>query len=145
VPNSNPREEILADRPQPRPTRDSAFYWEGALRGELLGQRCSGCSEFRHPPRPMCPSCLSVEWQAIRLTGRGRIYSWMLPVHPRMPIFEYPLICVLVDLEEGIRIFSNLYQCAPEDVATGMQVEVFFAPTKNGKAVPVFRPIEGNK
>ncbi len=59
-----------------------------------------------------------------------------------MPMFEYPLICVLVDLEEGIRIFSNLYECQPADVATGMQVEVFFMPTKNGKAVPVFRPIQ---
>jgi hypothetical protein len=58
-----------------------------------------------------------------------------------MPMFEYPLVCVLVDLEEGIRIFSNLYECAPEDVEVGMPVEVFFARTKNDKAVPVFRPV----
>jgi uncharacterized OB-fold protein len=60
-------------------------------------------------------------------------------------MFDDPLICVLVDLEEGIRIFSNLYECEPADVVTGMQVEVFFVPTKNRKAVPVFRPLEGGK
>ena len=56
-------------------------------------------------------------------------------------MFEYPLICVLVDLEEGIRIFSNLYECEPEEVENGMPVEVFFLPTKNDKKIPVFRPI----
>lgn len=127
-------------RPQPLPSRNSAFFWEGAERGELLGQRCTSCQLFRHPPRPMCPSCLSVDWEAVRLSGRGRVHSWMLPVHPRLPMFEYPLVCVLVDLEEGIRLFSNLYECAPEDIEVDMPVEVFFVPTRNDKAVPVFRP-----
>lgn len=128
------------ERPQPLPSRNSAFFWEGALREELLGQRCSECQVFRHPPRPMCPRCQSVEWDIVRLSGRGRIHSWMQPVHPKLPMFEYPLLCVLVDLEEGIRLFSNLYDCAPEDVKPDMPVEVFFVDTKNEKKVPVFRP-----
>ena len=127
-------------RPQPLPTRNSAFYWEGAERGEFLGQRCGECKRFRHPPRPMCPACQSVVQEIVPLSGRGVIYSYMFPVHPQMPMFDYPLTCVLVDLEEGIRVFSNLYECAPEDVEVGMPVEVFFVPTAGDKAVPVFRP-----
>lgn len=122
------------------PSRDSAFFWEGALRGELLGQRCSGCGVFRHPPRPMCPHCRCFEWQAVPLSGRGTVYAWIRPVHPKLPMFEDPLICVLVDLEEGIRLFSNLEGCAPEAVEVGLPVEVAFAPTLGDQAVPVFRP-----
>jgi len=50
---------------------------------------------------------------------------------------------VLIDLEEGIRIFSNLYDCEKEDVRIGMPVEVFFVPTAGDKKVPVFRPAKG--
>ncbi len=135
------QEEIQWQRPQPLPSRNSAFFWEGAERGELLGQRCVECKRFRHPPRPMCPGCQSVEQEVVPLSGRGVVYAWMQPVHPKLPMFEDPLVCVLVDLEEGIRIFSNLYECEPEEVAIGLPVEVFFAKTKGDKAVPVFRPL----
>ncbi len=134
-----------ARRPQPIPSRDSLPFWEGAARGELLGQRCADCMLFRHPPRPMCPSCQSVNWEWIRLSGRGRIAAWMLPAHPRIPLFDYPLVCVLVDLDEGIRIFSNLYECDPDRVRNGMAVKVFFVPTAGDKQVPVFRPVQGER
>jgi uncharacterized OB-fold protein len=133
-------EEFRMERPQPLPSRNSAFYWEGAERGEFLGQRCGDCKIFRHPPRPMCPKCQSVHQEIVPLSGRGVVYSYMFPVHPQMPMFEYPLCCVLVDLDEGIRIFSNLYECDRADVKIGIPVEVFFEKTKGDKAVPVFRP-----
>jgi len=136
------QDETRWERPAPLPSRNSQFFWDAVEREELLGQRCTNCHAFRHPPRPMCPHCLDVSWEGVPLSGRGTVHSWMLPVHPRLPMFEYPLICVLVDLEEGIRIFSNLYECAPEEVENGMPVEVFFVPTRDDKKVPVFRPIK---
>jgi uncharacterized OB-fold protein len=132
-------------RPQPIPSRNSAFYWEGAERREFLGQRCAQCKRFRHPPRPMCPECQSVKQEIVPLSGRGVVYSYMFPVHPRMPMFDDPLCCVLVDLEEGIRIFSNLEGCAKEDVMVGMPVEVDFAETAGDKIVPIFRPAKEAK
>ena len=132
-------------RPAPMPGRDSAPFWDGAARGELLGQRCADCGRFRHPPRPMCPACQSVKTAWVRLSGRGRVAAHMRPVHPRIPMFDYPLVCVLVDLEEGIRLFSNLYECEPERVENGMEVEVFFVPTAGDKQVPVFRPVQGGR
>lgn len=137
------QDEIRWERPEPLPSRNSAFFWEGVNREELLGQQCSGCEVFRHPPRPMCPKCQSTDWQATPLSGRGKVHAWMQPVHPKLPMFEYPLVCALVDLDEGIRLFSNIYECAPEDVHEGMEVEVFFVPTNNEKKVPVFRPCSG--
>ena len=67
-------EEFRMERPQPLPSRNSAFYWEGAERGEFLGQRCGDCKTFRHPPRPMCPKCQSVHQEIIPLSGRGVVY-----------------------------------------------------------------------
>ena len=47
---------------------------------------------------------------------------------------------MLVDLEEGIRLVSNLAEIAPEDVSIGMAVEVFYEEFDDGLVLPQFRP-----
>ena len=118
---------------------DNRFFWEGVEEGRLLLQRCSGCGELRHPPGPMCPSCLSLEWQAEEASGRGTIYSWVLSHHPTEPDAE-PRVVVLVDLEEGVRLVANLQGVPATEVATGLAVEAFFAEV-GGVLLPQFRPV----
>jgi uncharacterized OB-fold protein len=117
---------------------DNRFFWQGVQEGRLLLQRCSGCGELRHPPGPMCPSCLSLDWEAEEASGRGTVYSWVLSHHPTEPDAE-PRIVVLVDLEEGVRLVANLQGVAPSDVVNDLPVEVFFAPV-DGVVLPQFRP-----
>ena len=49
-----------------------------------------------------------------------------MPQHPPMPLMEYPYIVALVELDEGVRLVSNLCEIAPDDVQVGMPVEVFY-------------------
>jgi uncharacterized OB-fold protein len=128
-------------RPDPVVTSDTRFFWEGVERGKLLAQQCQECKAFRHPPRAMCPGCNSLQWDAVPLSGKGEVYSWLLPRHPLVPDFESPLIVALIDLEEGIRLLSNVIGISPDDLDNGQAVEVCYAPTKGGKAVPVFKPV----
>jgi uncharacterized OB-fold protein len=130
----------VTSRPAPRPTEDSAVYWDAVARRELIAQRCRVCGELRHPPRPMCPHCRSLEWEEQRLAGTGSLYSYAVLHHPRSPRFEYPVIAALVDLDEGVRIVSNLVGVEPADIRIGMRCTVDFEPTSDGGTVPVFRP-----
>ncbi|ETB49525.1 hypothetical protein O974_05930 [Mycobacterium avium 11-0986] len=93
---------------------------------KLLIQRCSGCGKLRHPPRPMCPHCRSLDWQAVGSSGRGTVYSYVMPHEPKFPFFEYPYIVVLVELEEGVRLVSNLTGIDPAEVTPGLPVEVYY-------------------
>ncbi|MCA9509355.1 MAG: Zn-ribbon domain-containing OB-fold protein [Myxococcota bacterium] len=127
-------------RPAPNASRDGAFFWEGCKRGVLLGQRCASCKRFRFPPRPMCPHCQSVEREEVELSGRATLYSWAKPVHPPLPMFPPGYLIALVELEEGMRMLSNLCDVEPADIEVGMPLEVFFAPTADGGAVHQFRP-----
>src|SRR5262245_47044041 len=111
-----------ARRPRPAISDDTRFFWEGVGRGELLIQRCAACRALRHPPRPMCPACRSVEWDAVRASGRGRVHSYVVPHHPRLPAFPDRYVVALVDLDEGTRLVTNLVDVAPEDVRIGMPV-----------------------
>jgi len=47
---------------------------------------------------------------------------------------------VLVDLDAGVRIMSNVVGCPPEAVTAGMRVMVAWEPLSEGRNLPVFRP-----
>jgi uncharacterized OB-fold protein len=133
----------MAMRLAPSASPDTAFFWDGLREQKLLIQRCKSCSALRHPPRPMCPKCNSLEWDTLPSSGRGVVYSWVMPQHPRFPFFEYPYIVVLVELAEGVRLVSNLCGIAPDGVRVGMPVEVFYETFENDVVLHQFRPRAG--
>ena len=76
----------------------------------------------------------------VDLAGTGVVYSYALLHHPQHPAFSYPVPAVLVDLDEGVRIVSNLVGIDPNQIRIGMEVEVAFEPAEDDMAVPVFKP-----
>ncbi len=68
------------------------------------------------------------------------VYSYSILHHPQNPAFEYPVLAALIDLDEGVRVLSNLVEVDPCDIAIGMAVTVEFRPTRHDGAVPVFKP-----
>jgi hypothetical protein len=88
----------------------------------------------------MCPYCRSLEWSEQRLVGAGSLYSHAVLHHPRSPLFAYPVLAALVDLDEGVRIVTNLVDIEPNDIRIGMRLVVAFERTSDGGTVPVFRP-----
>ena len=85
-------------------------------------------------PHPYTPAdaeswlshCRSLDWQAVESSGRGTVYSYVMPHEPKFPFFEYPYIVVLVELEEGVRLVSNLTGIDPAEVTPGLPVEVYY-------------------
>jgi uncharacterized OB-fold protein/acyl dehydratase len=127
-------------RPRPAVSPDTAFFWEGAANGELLIQRCAACGTLRHPARPMCGRCGSLEWDTVRSSGRGEVYSFVVMHHPIVPAFEMPYVVALIQLEEGTRLVSNLVDIEPADVRIGLPVEVVFTRVDDEMTLPLFRP-----
>jgi len=92
----------------------------------------------------MCPHCRSVRRETVKLSGRGKVYSWIIPRHPPPVGFAEAPIVALIELDEGIRLVSNVVEATPGSVRAGLAVEVCFVPTRGGRAVPVFRPRQGD-
>jgi uncharacterized protein len=135
------REEGSVTRPDPLVTEDSEVFWLAADDSRLVAQRCSACGALRHPPRPMCPHCHSLDFEPQELSGRGTVYSFAVLHHPQNPAFEYPVLAALIDLEEGVRLMSNLRGMGPSEVRIGMPVAVNYVPTVGGHQVPVFEAV----
>ena len=127
-------------RPRPSINRDNQFWFDGAVEGRLLIQRCVGCGDLRHPPGPVCPSCHSFEWDSVEASGRGTIYSYVVNHHPQLPAFDYPLPIALIELEEGTRLLSNLVGFDIEAIEVGQPVEVEFIEHDDDLTLPAFHP-----
>ena len=127
------------EKPLPRPTEDSAPFWEAAFRGELCMQRCGSCQHVRFPPSLLCPRCLSDVAEWVPLSGRGRIYSWVVVHHSQHPAFnpDAPYNVVIVELDEGPRLHGNLV--GGDEIHIGMAVEVVFDKVSDDTALVRWR------
>jgi len=127
--------------PLPRPSGLSKVFWDACEEGRLVYQRCVRCETAVFNPSPVCPMCLSQELAWHDSAGRGAIYSWSVAYRPMSSSFTAPYAPIIVDLDEGYQMVSNLIDCAVDDVAIGLRVRVDFREV--GKmTLPYFRPDE---
>jgi uncharacterized OB-fold protein len=131
---------VLAERPLPRPDDATEPYWQGCREGELRMQRCQPCGHMRFPPRPMCPRCQSFDAGWVAVSGRGRVYSWVVCHPPLLPAFQEraPLVVLLVELDESpdLRIVGNLLGDESGPIEIGMPVEVVFEEVTSEVTLP---------
>jgi uncharacterized protein len=121
------------------PKRDQDFFWEGVDQGKLLFQKCAECGTLRHPPAPMCAECQSLKWTPQQLPGKGTVFSWLISRHPNDPTVPARTV-VLVELEEGVRLVTNLVE--GETTEIGRPVELAIGEME-GVTLPLFRNVRG--
>ena len=127
------------ERIRPVENHDSKHYWQGLRDGKLLIQKCDDCATHRHPPQPMCENCQSLKWSTTESSGNGTIHSYTVMHYPEIPPFDYPNAIVLVDLEEGVRITSQLIGVEPEDIQIGSAVTAHPTEVQDGLSLPIFK------
>jgi len=133
-----------ANFPSPIPDFDAEEFWAGCNRDELLMQRCCACKKFRWLPRPMCPFCHSLEREWIKMSGRGKVYSWTIVTHPVHPaaVSKVPYNVVQVQLDEDSELImvTNLVGTRNEDIRIGLPVQAVFEEHEPGVKLPKFKP-----
>jgi len=131
------------ERPLPKPTPETAHFWEGTRAGELRLQRCDACDHVYFPPRPFCPQCASRSVSVFAASGRATLESYVISHRPSRG-FEPPYAIALVTLEEGPRMMTNIVDCdqTPEALALDMPLSVAFAPQNDEITLPLFRPAD---
>ena len=129
-------------RPLPLPDEETADYWEGARRHQLIIRRCQDCQYYIHYPKARCPRCRSANVSGSPVSGRGRIYSYSIVHVSLAPGFDPPYVVAIVELEEqpGLRLTTNIVGCEPDEVEIGMPVKVRFEALDEGVFVPLFEP-----
>jgi uncharacterized OB-fold protein len=133
------RPEPAADVLRPVVSPDTAFFWEGTARHELRIQRCGGCGTLRHPPGPMCAVCGFARPEYDVAAGTGQVYSYVVHHHPPVPGRQLPIVIVLVQLTEGVRMVGELLGTDPERVRIGLPVRVTFVEVDGDLTLPAWQ------
>jgi uncharacterized protein len=137
---------------QPAPTRleppvgaESEAFWEATREGRLLVQWCTACDRGVFFPRVLCPHCGAAGPLAWReASGRATVHAAVVEHRPALAGAAFagdePFCIALVDLEEGVRMMTNVVGCPPDDVTIGMPVAVAWEPLSDGRQLALFRP-----
>ena len=125
--------------PLPQPDSLTQPYWDACRDGRLEVSTCESCDHLFLPPVPCCPSCGSTELSTRVVSGKGRVFSYVVyrrTYHPGLPA---PYVVGLIELEEGPRLISNVVGCEPEEVEIDMPVRLRFEPAGDFM-LPRFEP-----
>ena len=139
--NKSERSEIKPPRPKPASNSSTDWFWDACNIKELRIQSCNECTNLQHPPAVRCLSCGSVSLDSVIATGKGTLHSWAIAHYPQVPAFDYPLIVGLVELEEGVRLVSNVSNVEPEELEIGMPLEVDWLNVDNEFTLHQFKPV----
>ena len=124
----------------PLPTPETEHFWAGAREGKLLLQKCTSCDHVYFPPRPFCPACASRAVNVFRASGKARLYSYSIDCVNGLD--GLPVAVAVVQLDEGVRMMSNLRDVAPtpDALVLDMKLEVVFERLDDTITIPQFRP-----
>jgi len=100
----------------------------------LIGAKCKSCGAVNLPRGVNCLKCGRVlEFQPVKLSGRGRIYSFTTISRGGSPpefstqqklVGSYPV--AVVELDEGPKIVAQMTDCKSEELRIGLVVESTF-------------------
>jgi uncharacterized protein len=133
---------------------DSAPFWEATRESRLLVQWCTACDRGIFYPRAFCPYCASgrggtggtgrvgehLEWR--EASGHATVHSFTVEHNPAATGTTFsdaqPYVVALVDLDEGIRMLTNIVGGDPADVRIGQAVTLTWEPLTDGRQLPQF-------
>jgi uncharacterized OB-fold protein len=127
---------------------DALPFYQATKRGELRIQRCVDTGRWIFPPRPLSPygSHRAPQWETV--SGRGTIWSFIVPHPPLLPAFAefapFNVIMVALDEDPTIRLTGNLITQAggalnevdPATIEIGAAVRVVFDPIDDEWTLP---------
>jgi hypothetical protein len=116
-------------------------FYEAARRHELVVQRCRACGTLRFPARAACNRCMAREVEWTPVAGTGTVFSVAVMHQANHPAYAamLPYAVVVVELECGVRLVTNVVDCAAHEVTIGMPVEVAWEERSAEVTLPVFR------
>ena len=127
----------------PKVTPETEAFWNGCREHKLLVPVCRHCGKTYWPAGKFCPDCLSEDTGWKEASGKGTLYSYVVfeqAFHPSLTE-KLPYVVATVDLEEGVRLVSNVTDCELEEIRCGMPVTVDWADGEQ-YTHPVFVPVK---
>lgn len=105
-------------------------FYRNIAQKKLTGGKCLKCGKIHVPPRPLCDSCLSREFEWVEIPSRGRLLTYTV-IHVAPPQFQNmaPYAVGIVQMENGVKIPGMIREVPFEQIRVGMQLTLDFEET----------------
>lgn len=117
-------------------------FWEATRERRLVLQRCGSCAGSVWYPRILCPACGAGDLEWRDADGRGTVYAVSVQhraAHPGLAD-RVPYAVALVDLDDGVRMMTNVVGCPAEDVHVGQRVRPTWERLSDGRHLLLHEP-----
>lgn len=131
-------------KPLPAVSELNRPFWEALKNRMVLLPKCNACGVVWHPPSPFCPDCWSKDFTWKRLSGKGRVNSWVVFHQAYFSSLkdDIPYNVAEVELDEGPRLLTNLVDVSNDKIEAGMVVEIVFDDVTENVTLAKFRPVQ---
>ncbi len=126
--------------PTPQPTSYDAPYWDAAVAGKLMLQKCSKTGKFQHYPRGHSLQTHGDQLQWVESPGLGEVHSFTVIQRSFYENLDAPLILAIIELDEQVRVTSHLVNVGEKEVSIGLRVKATFKPNEGAWPTLVFTP-----
>jgi uncharacterized OB-fold protein len=123
-------------------------FWDGLKRREVMIQYSPSTGGYVFYPRLLSPATLADDLEWRKVSGAGKVYTFSVAYRPTSIEWTHdvPQLLAVVELDEGVKLATELVDVAPEDIHIGMRVTPVFSATADEDIVLLrFRPAEANK
>lgn len=119
----------------------TAFFFDGAARGEFLLTKCDACGTVGGPQEIQCPSCASSDLGHVPASGKAVLRSWIVlhESEPGVASDDHRKIVAVGELAEGPWWWAPLLGADPDAIREDDALVIDFAPTGDGEQLPVYR------
>jgi uncharacterized OB-fold protein len=134
--------DVQPTRFEPPVDPDLTAFWDGTREQRLLIPTCRSCGKPFWYPRPTCPHCVSTDIDWVASSGAGTVAAVSVMYRPANPMMadKVPYAVVLVDLDDHVRVMSNMVGIDANDVRIGMRVELVWEALTDGRHLWLFQP-----
>lgn len=108
-------------------------HFDHLAQGRFLIQRCADCERHVFHPREICPHCGGDALAWVAPGGRATVYSCTTVARKAEAGGDYNVS--LLDLDEGVRMMSNVVGMPPDQVRIGMAVQAVIGERDGAPAV----------
>ena len=124
------------------PDRVLGFYdipmWQHLEQGIFKLQSCANCGDFRYPPGPVCPGCLSPEYEWTEVGGGGEVLSYATFHKGYLPGYEPPYSVAAIRLDEGPIMVSSVQGADSPNGWIGRRVRLVLVRRGEQYVLPCF-------
>jgi uncharacterized OB-fold protein len=96
-------------------------------RYRLEAGKCRNCGKILFPPRLICPACGSKDFENTTLPDKGKIVTFtVIRVAPENFAAQVPYCIAIVELDNGVKLTTQVVDCKLEDLEIGKSVQLVF-------------------